>query len=226
MVALPGATGGIFVANDEGRGSTADGTLFKLFETRFDSPAFLAVVGSLTASTKTIAAAAGAFTNVAVGATVSGSGITGTTTVTAKQPDGSQVTLAAAASDTTNATYSFYGKEVGAKAYLATDQLDQIGLMASLERVQTRHYCPTQELLKLTAYRDLARSSGQTMTLGISSGQRSIRDHVEMPTKARAISDVHELLIESQNGSRNASTAEYAQVWGIDAEYEPFDYRR
>lgn len=231
--------GRLWAANDDNGGSTGNGTIWQLETGLFDVPrvavgavsAATTIVGSLVAATGVITAqTAGDFRKVPVGALLTGVGITGSATVTTKDVSGNTVTVAGILTNQTAQSYTCYGQEIEAFAYLCTDHLEEVGNLTSGQFANVVYACPTGELMGLVHSYDFARATQATVTTSTTmpaTGAANATTHrappdnplIDLPSLNRSPGTVQEWGVFWRNGSMGTDTQSRGEFWGLEATY-------
>jgi hypothetical protein len=227
--------GKLYAANDDNTGSTANGTIYQLETGLYDVPVKVyglathlsTIAGSLVASTGVITATTATdFRRVAVGAKITGSGITGTATVTAKASTGDTITVSGTLGDATG-TYTCWGREIEARAYMVADRCDLLGAeQVSGQWLTPSYACPTGELVKMLHSRDYARATQRTIELAATGAADPVthrapmsRTKKDLPSAARTSGPLQEFGFLIYNGSVGTDTSARAEIWGAEAIY-------
>jgi len=227
--------GNLYGANDGNTGSTANGAIYQLETGLYDTPvkvyglvsALSTITGSLVQSTGVITALLPTdFRRVAVGGKITGSGITGTATVTAKSSVGDTITVTGTLTgNTTNQPYTCWGREIEADAYCVADRMGEVGGVFSAQRFNVHYACPTGEVVIVAHSYDLARSTQMELAALDATGAADTTTHrappfqdiVELPSVSRTGGPVHEFRFTSRNGSVGTDVLSRAEFWGIEA---------
>lgn len=223
--------GNLYAANDENAGATSNGAIYQLGTGLYDTPvkvyglvsALSTIVGSLVQSTGVITALLPTdFRRVAVGAKITGAGITGTATVTAKNSTGDSITVTGTLTgDQTNKPYTCWGREIEARAVCAADRFDLMGDLISAKWMVVAYACPTGELFAVQHSYDLARATIVTLTLPATGAADTVthrppqdRATVKLPSASRTAAQIEEFAFFFYNGSAGTDVLSRGECWG------------
>jgi len=226
--------GNLYAANDDNGGATANGAIYQLETGLYDTPVkvlglvsgLTTIRGSLVQSTGVITALLPTdFRRVAVGGKVTGPGITGTATVTAKSSVGDSITVSGTLTgDQTNKDYTCWGREVEAQAFGVADRHGEMLNRISGQYAIVGYACPTGELMQVQHSYDLARATAVQMALAATGAANStthrapqLRKQVELPSASRTQGVVQEYGVLAYNGSAGTDTLGRAECWGLEA---------
>ncbi len=233
--------GNLYGANDSNTGATSNGAIYQLETGLLDTPvrvyglvsALSTIAGSLVQSTGVITALlATDFRRVAVGAKVTGSGITGVATVTAKSVTGDTITVTGTLTgNTTNQPYTCWGREIEADAFFLTDRFGEVGGIFSGQMANVHYACPTGAVFILSHSFDYARATlTELSALDVTGAANSVthrappfQELVELPSASRTSGPVQEFKISFRNGSAGTDTLARAECWGIEGVFRELE---